>query len=172
MLIAAGVAESSRKPLGGPVPPDPAEVKAREREDAEQQSAAAAQLATLRASPRTPELGATMAEVRVLCVHQRGVFIDKEERAATGCKVAGVTIFACTLNDDNRVNRCDTYYEGGDLVSMRKRYEGDLGPPTSEDVSAEGFRIFTWESRTGTVSVTMYAKGVRVITARPQDQPP
>lgn len=116
-----------------------------------------ARLAEIRVAPNAPELGATLAEAKVICERQRGHFAAAPD--AFGCTVGGPLVFAGTV-DVARVTRVDTYYEGADLTTARMRIEKDWGPPERELVSAEGFRVFLW--RNESVALTMYPKGVRL----------
>lgn len=149
MLIAAGLVENDRKPLGGPV----------------SSSVTDEQRAAIRRTPTVPELGATGPETRVICERQHGEFTEKTK--AVQCAVGGATIFECLRDAENRMSRCNSYFENGNLAEHRERLAADLGDPTSETVSADGFRVFSWETDTKIVAVTMYAKGVRVMVARP-----
>lgn len=140
--------------------------EARERSAANAKAVAARreELARTRREPSTPELGATPAEVRVLCERQRGVF-QLDPNGVFGCRVGGPLAFAGVVRD-GRVVRVDGYFEGADLATTRARVSESMGPPTSETVSPEGFRVFVWEG-TRAVVVTMYANGVRVSVSAP-----
>jgi hypothetical protein len=81
--------------------------------------------------------------------------------------VGGASIFECLRDEENRMNRCNSYFENGNLAEHRERLASDLGDPTSESVSADGFRVSSWETDAKIVVVTMYSKGVRVMVARP-----
>lgn len=128
-----------------------------------------ARLAAIRTAPNAPELGGTMAEARALCEQQRGEFVQKG--LTIGCKVGGPPIFVAVLDDDARIVRIDTYYEGADLGMLRRKTESALGPIETEDVTPEGFRAFHW--RRGTVVVSMYRRGVRLtrMNAEPEASP-
>lgn len=141
---------------------------ARERASAESKAAAQrdarnaeldAQLATVRAAPSVPELGATTAEAKIMCERQRGNFAVAEGRF--GCRVGGPVVFAGTV-DDGRIVQTDAYYEGADLGSARLKVSSALGSPRDEQVSPDGFRVFTWVEPDRVVVLTMYAKGVRL----------
>jgi hypothetical protein len=121
------------------------------------------QLAAVRRNPKVPELGATAREARTICESERGQFV---EGASMGCKVGGIAIFACTLDDRGQANRCDGYFEGGDVVAFRKSMEAQLGPMTGETVE-DGFRVFSWDTDQRSIAVTMYTRGVRWKVARP-----
>jgi hypothetical protein len=135
-------------------------------EDARSNEAArrdSARLAAIRAAPKVPELGSTIAESRVICEHQRGQFISKTDTTYT-CRIVGLPLFACTIGDSLRTDRCDGYYEGAELADVRQKVESKFGPPTSETVDA-GFRVFGWETESTSLYVKMYAQGVRVTTS-------
>lgn len=145
-----------------------AEAKAERARRAELDRQTNAALAQIRSSPRVPEIGAPLAELKVICGRQRGQFFTKAPYV--GCTVGGPAIFACQLDDDgNLVTRCDGYYEGADLSDSRRRIEEKLGQPERVGTSAEGFRIFIWAG--GTVQLTMYDRGVRMTTATPGAAP-
>jgi hypothetical protein len=127
--------------------------------DAERNDRESAQT-RVRSFPKAPELNATSAEAKVICESQGGAFV--EEGAVLGCRVGGPVIFAGKTKD-GRLVKVDTYFERGDLAAARRNAETMYGPPESENVSSEGFRVFLW--RAGTVAVTMYPKGVRVTVA-------
>jgi hypothetical protein len=113
---------------------------------------------------RVPDLGAPSTETRTLCEQQRGSYVDRD--STIGCRVGGQTIFACTLNSDGRTDRCDGFYETADLASSRSAVEKAIGVPPTETLSSEGYRVFEWENGNETVTVTMYAKGVRMTHTR------
>lgn len=121
------------------------------------------QLAVVRAAPTSPELGATIAEVRVLCERQGGV-LAVEPSGPFVCRVGGVSVFLGAVADGGYVVRVETLYEGADLVTERRRIEAQLGPAERETVSSEGFRVFVWAS--GRFTLSMYDKGVKVSRAR------
>jgi hypothetical protein len=120
-----------------------------------------ARLKEVRRSPKAPEIGATVAEARVICEQERGRFVERE--AVIGCRVGEPAIFACQVEDGQAV-RCDIYFEGGDLVAHRASAEKQIGPPGSETVSPDGFRVYDWPQ--AGYRLTMYPKGVRVTRAR------
>jgi hypothetical protein len=121
-------------------------------------------LVSVRRAPRVPELGATLPETRVLCEQQHGAFTNDSSSAA--CRVGRQLIFACALDQASRADRCDGYYEAADVVTSRQALEAKLGLPPKESLSPEGFRVFEWANGNETVSVTMYAKGVRMTHTR------
>lgn len=121
-------------------------------------------LVAARRTPRVPELGATLPETRALCEQQRGVYVNR--LSTVGCHVGGATIFACTLDAESRADRCDGYYETADVATTRRAVEAAIGTPPKESVSADGFRVFEWVNGGEVVTVTMYAKGVRMTHAR------
>lgn len=127
------------------------------------------ELASIRANPRAPELGATLAEMRVICGGERGVLGRGDDWAT--CKVGGAAVFSCRLAGE-QATRCDVFYEGADLPASRRRVESGLGsPPTSEAVNSSGFRVFRWELPDRLVSVAMFEHGVRVSYARVAAEP-
>lgn len=118
----------------------------------------------VRRSPRVPEVGATVAEIRSLCQQQRAEFVNRS--AVLGCRIRNDQIFACTLDTDSRADRCDGYYESADIAASRQLVESKLGPPVHETVSGDGFRVFEWTTSNETITLTMYAKGVLMTHAR------
>lgn len=118
----------------------------------------------VRRSPRVPDLGATIAEMRTLCEQQRGSYVNRS--STIGCRVGADVLFACTLDSDSRADRCDGFYETADVVASRRAVENALGNAPKESLSAEGYRVFEWANGNETVSVTMYSKGVRMTHAR------
>lgn len=138
----------------------------RAAEDAEQERRANAerraqdaQRATIRRRPKPPELRGTPAEASALCAQQMGKVVADDTKLS--CQVGGVPIFTCTLDSEQRFDRCDTYFEDGDILEFRKASQEQFGPPTSESVSPQGFRVWVWKEGNTTVAVGMYAHGVR-----------
>jgi len=151
----------------GAYPPQPGAYPARAADEAQAERARSegyrqldAHIEAIRRSPTVPELGATVAEIRAICTQQRGEFVTVSSRV--GCRIRSQVIFACTLDDESRTDRCDGFYEGADLVASRKATEAKLGLPVRESVSADGFRVFEWANGAETVIITMYARGVRI----------
>ena len=116
-------------------------------------------LTRIRQLPKTPELGATNAEAKVICERQRGLFETKG--ATISCSVGGPVVFVALL-ESNRVTRLDTYYEGGDLTEARRTVSDLFGPHEREELTPDGFRAFIWKQ--GTLVIAMYPRGVRMST--------
>lgn len=122
-------------------------------------------LLEIRKTPKPPQLGATVAEVKVICTNQRGIVVERED--VVGCRVGGEAIFACK-HADQQMYQCDTYYEAGDLGAFEAATEKEFGPPPEVRVGPDGFRVFSWPGR-GYV-LTMYSKGVRVTLSKPRTE--
>lgn len=119
-------------------------------------------LVAVRQNPKSPELGATRAEAKVICDSEHGQWIDQGD--TVGCKVGGPVVFACVLVEQ-QASKCTTYYEGADLAERRQQMIDELGAPESQTVSEAGFRVYTWGG--GTHVLTMDARAVRVTVSTP-----
>lgn len=140
--------------------------RARDAEDAEHERRASAerrqqdeQRASIRRRPKPPELRGTPAEASALCTKQMGKIVADDTKLS--CQVGGVPVFTCTIDSQQRFDRCDTYFEDGDVLEFRKASEDRFGPATSESISPQGFRVWVWKAGNTTVAVGMYARGVR-----------
>lgn len=121
-----------------------------------------ARLVAIRRSPKPPPIGATVAEVKVICEQQRGRVVESD--GVIECHVGREPVFACR-HGEQQMRTCDTYYEGADLTAFAQTAEKHYGPPERVPLSKEGFRVFSWPA-VG-YFVTMYPKGVRVTVSRP-----
>jgi hypothetical protein len=118
--------------------------------------------AEIRAGHRAPEINATRAEVELLCKQELGTVT--RDGQTLGCEVGGPLIFVVVLDAGERVERVDSYFEGGDVTEARMRMEKSVGPYDREAVSPDGFRVFLW-TRIG-VALTTYKNGIRVTLVR------
>jgi hypothetical protein len=119
-------------------------------------------MAEIRASHRAPEINATRAEVELLCAHEHGKVTRQD--STIGCEVGGPLIFVAVLDAGERVERVDSFLEGGDVSEARIRMEKSVGPYDREALTPDGFRVFLW-TRIG-VALTTYKNGIRVTLVR------
>jgi hypothetical protein len=116
----------------------------------------------VRMAPKSPEIGATLQESRVLCEQQTGNQIV--QRSAIGshatCRVGNAPIYvALVRKDEQGISSLTVYYEQGDIAAQRKSTEDKFGPPSDSGVS-EGFRYWTWYADKAIISVSGYSAGV------------
>ena len=142
----------------------------RDREDAEQARASwliAQKLKALRADPKAPELDNTKREAQSICTlttERRGEWVDQGDKI--GCKIGGVPTFACIVGDDGEMTECTTYREGAELGEVRDEFVGDYGQPSTTQVSARGFHVYSWTTQNQEITVTGYDGGVSITRAR------
>jgi len=141
-----------------------------DRADAEQARASwmiAQKLRALRADPKSPSLDNTRHEAQSICTlatERRGEWIDQGDKI--GCKVGGVAILACIVGDNGEMEGCTKFREGADLGEVKTEFESDYGPPTSTDVNADDFHVYTWTTPTERITVRGYASGVSISRER------
>ena len=145
-----------------------AETKAAARTDAAN-AALDAKLAEIRSAPKVPELGATVAEAKIICAQQRGAFVPPDNEGIYVCKVGGPIIFICTADYDGVTTRCDGFFEGSDIQESRARIERDLGPADGQTIE-NGMRVTSWKRGRILVRAMMYDRGVRLSVAKISSQ--
>jgi len=141
-----------------------AEAKASARADA-MNAALDAKLAEIRAAPKVPELGATVAEAKIMCTQQRGAFSAPDDNGIYACRVGGPAIFICAADYDGLTTRCDGFFEGSDIAESRARIERDLGPADQQSIEG-GVRVASWKRGRILVRAMMYDRGVRLSVAK------
>lgn len=118
-----------------------------------------ARIAQVRAHPVFPEVGATVAEARIYCQRDTGIF--RESATGIGCSIGSSPVFGASVSG-SVLDEVYVWYEGGDLARMRDAVVARLGNWTEESVNSAGFRVFAWHSADGAYySVQMTQTGVR-----------
>ncbi len=70
----------------------------------------------------------------------------------------------------NPVFAVKTFYEDGDLPSLRRKLESELGPAQYSDLE-NGYRVWIWETTTPQVDLRSYDSGVAVTLRNGDDVP-
>jgi len=125
-----------------------------------------AAIVAIQKHPKFPELGATRAEARAVCEHERGAWIDRGEKV--GCQILRANVFACEV-DEGAMRACTHWKLGADLTDERDTISETIGKPSSVGRGDRGFRVYTWETPTKTTTLSGYPAGVIVTEASATD---
>jgi hypothetical protein len=99
-------------------------------------------LRALRMDPKSPSLENTKREAESICMlatERRGQWVDQGDKV--GCKIGGITTFACDVGDNGEMDRCTKFRESAELDDVKSDYEADYGAPTTTEVSSAGFHV-------------------------------
>ena len=92
-------------------------------------------------NPKYPELGATRAEARVMCEHERGAWVDQGTKV--GCQIRRANVFACELAEDATARACTHWKLGAEVGDEHGAITATAGKPKAVETDARGFRAYT-----------------------------
>ena len=118
------------------------------------------ELAAIRQSPRSPELGATLREARQLCDRAQGRFHPPGSEGTWHCNHGPRVVFGGHASHQ-RVDHIVTLFEGADSVTLRQAATEQYGSPGQEDV-IDGFRVWRWRLADRVLLVGGYEHGALI----------
>ncbi len=128
----------------------------------------------VRAHPRAVELGGTPKESAAICSRQGGQQHARRLSDGSGvrlvCTVGGTSIYVALVRNMETVFAVKTFYEDGDLPSLRRKLESELGPAQYSHLE-NGYRVWIWETTTPQVDLRSYDSGVAVTLRNGDDVP-
>jgi hypothetical protein len=138
-------------------------------ESASRREANEQQRGAVRASPRSPELGATLKESRSICKQQGGRHLSAPGSGTDiniRCVVGSSAIYKARIDSAEQVIvRLTVFFEGADLSKMRESLQTQFGAAAENGVRG-GYRYWAWRASDSAVRLSSYAAGVSIVFDR------